>query len=136
MPQTATEHDFEQLLAGLGRQVHVYFMGNAAKVLCVPVAWKPIEPEIVYLYVTHATCEVDANFLHIATGPMTELEHMRILHKAGYMRAAILAVQPLRTGLVQIQYHHNKKHLKTFSPRPSRPIDGHHRSQDLCHDLC
>ena len=121
MSQTAIEADFEQLLAGLGHQVHVYFMGSAGQVLCVPIAWKPAESEIAYIYVTQTCHDTDANFIHVATGPLLEIDHMRVLHKAGYIRAVILSEQALRTGLVKIQYQNNQPTLEEMAQKLKPP---------------
>ena len=121
MPQTATEHDFEQFLAELGHYVHVYFMGCAGQALCVPWTWKSIEDEIVYLYVAETCPEVAANFIHLAPTHLTELDHMRILHKAGYLRAVIVATKPLRNGLIKVSYHDNQPTLEELIYKTKPP---------------
>ena len=65
-------------------------MGCTGKFFCVPMTWNPSDDEFHYIYVNPHDTEAESAFLHTEKRPLLELDHMQLLHRAGYTRAVIL----------------------------------------------
>jgi len=108
----AMEHEVEQALADLHFPTHAYQMGCTGKFFCVPMTWNPSDDEFHYIYVNPHDTEAESAFLHTEKRPLQELDHMQLLHRAGYTRAVILDTKNLRSHLTRILYHNNSPTLE------------------------
>ena len=128
-----SSHDIENELALLGHQRHVYIMPGTGVAVTVPIDWKQ-ESEVIHIIYCPAqdtAKEFQDIILHSTNEPVDELLHMRILHQHDFLRAVVVSVQHLRTGLVQVNFRNNRPELEEHrhparqcsvwpSPQPSR----------------
>ena len=115
LPEDATAEECEQELETMGYPAHVYRLGHSGNLLCAPIAWRVPETLNHYYYVSESSTDRDSSFLHTATAPMTDLEHMKFLHQMGFPRAVILSTTGIRPRLHQVVYVNNQPTLEQHS---------------------
>ena len=96
---TATEIRDELITWGF--TVHAFQFGHHDAYFCC-LEMPPEDAAHVYMYVSSDTRDAAGRILHSGDSSSTELEHMRLLHQLGYIRAAILETHTLLPWLTQI----------------------------------
>ena len=124
LPDGSTETIVEEELNQGTCAFHVYATGFQNIMLTVPFDWTAKDPLTHYVYCPHPESDEADVLLHSAPCCLTELDHMRFLHAAGFTRAVVVAEHCKRRGLTFVTYFNNKPMLevpvkvKSRSPWP------------------
>eukprot|EP00435_Cladocopium_sp_Y103_P031951 s274_g8.t1 len=110
--------DVERELQQLGFPFHAYQLSTPAHFLCLPIQWSCPDHHEYYVYGTNEPAPDAKPFVHKTAGTLTELDHMRVLHRHGFQRAVLLEQHRWRSGLTLISFVNNKPQLAAIQQKP------------------
>ena len=118
VPAPITESLVEAELLRWGHHCLALRFGGHDEFLCLPAFREPGADALHIMYCTDEGLEQDAVILHTHVGPApTDLEHMKLLHKFGFMRTAIVRSEQLFPDVLRVVFVHHQPEL---APRPNK----------------
>ena len=114
-----------------GHQCQVFCMGNHDVAFCLPKCWSLNTQHQHHLYVNTDIQDGNGAFAHTASSAWTDFDHMKLLHKCGYYRAAIVQTTLLQPQLSLVLFENVqaeiepaiKKHRVCSPWPPCQPIN-------------
>ena len=118
VPFPATEVNVEAELLCWGHQCRALKFGGHDDFLCLPTFHEPVADVLHIMYCTEEGIEPDAVILHTHSGHTpNDLEHMKLLHKFGFLKTAIVRSERLFPDVLRVTFVHHQPEL---APRQTR----------------
>lgn len=116
------EEAVQQELLTWGHDCIAFQFGGHQEFLCLPKGWKSDPAVQHYMYCTREGTDSTAAFLHTHNGQgLTDHEHMRLLHQAGFLKTAVIAKEELIPHWTRVIFVHHSPTLAVSAKKERKP---------------
>ena len=123
MPQWYTEGHVQEELSCWGFDVQAIRFGKHDVILCLPVHHVSRGDLWHYMYCNQDETDGAGAFIHSDAAIYSTKDHMTMLHRIGYQRAAIVSVKQVAQDYVQILFENVQAELEVPAKRHRTPAE-------------